>query len=325
MANFPWDKLKAETLRSICSDLGYSRLFYTKEVMLSLLKVVQESGLEKSFAYEQEVYEVKKEKKKKFAQPRPETPSSVKRTRGALVVSDYDTRHKRKRITDPGPRLSRRKSARVLTATSDEPQLKRHARPSKRKAKAAFKTKVAAPPSSTRREVFDGILLSAPRPTSYRGKENAEEHDEEGGDEDAEGDVDMEHEDNSLIPDTQVESSLASSNKENEFITDESSHTEPSEDQQVPDEPVSDDCRPSVLGNMMQQQTEAHPEATMLPVGEEVTEGWPAVASGMGPPGPAEQGISAVEIHQVYPPGQLTAEDESNVEEVLRAVAANGL
>ncbi|KAG6890182.1 hypothetical protein C0995_010887 [Termitomyces sp. Mi166 len=295
MVDFPWDKLKADTLRSICSDLGYPRLFHTKEVMMSLLKLVQESGLKKSFEHEKEIYEAKKEEKS--AQPRLETPSPAKRTRGAMVVSDYDTRHKRKRLSDPGPRFSRRKSTKAPATTSNESQPKRpRGRLSKNKVKATPKLKASGPPS-TRREIFDGILLSTPRPNSYKGKgkEKAEEYDDdEVGDEDAEGDVDMEHEDDGLIPDTQVESSLASSNK--------------------------------VLGNTMQQQTEAQLEMEVLPGSEEeVIEGPTEVASGVAPLGPEEELITTVETHQTYAHGELIAEDVSNVEEVLRNVAANGL
>lgn len=228
MADFPWDKLKAGTLRSVCIDLGYSRL-WTKQEMMSLLKVAQESGrmfkhhcltlkltfsqVERSLEYEKEISEAKKEDK--TVRPHPETPSPTKRTRGALVISDYDTRHKKKRILGPMARLPRR-SAKALATISKESQLRRpRARlPKVGQTKSITKTKVAAPPSSTRREIFDGVLLTPLRPNSFKGKEKAEEHhDDEGGDEDAEGDVDMDHEINDLIPDPQVESSLASSNK----------------------------------------------------------------------------------------------------------------
>ncbi|KAG6887412.1 hypothetical protein C0992_012380 [Termitomyces sp. T32_za158] len=335
MADFPWDKLKAETLRSICTDLGYSRN-WAKPIMLTLLNMVQESGVERTLEYEKEMFEAKKEDK--TAHPLPETPSPIKRTRGALVVSDYDTRHKRKRITGPETRLSR-KSTKALPATSKKSQPRRL---TKVRTKAVSRAKAAAPPSSTRREIFDGVLLT-PRPNSSKGKEKAEEsHDDEGGDEDAEGDVDMDHESCDLIPDPQVESSLASSNKENESPSDDISHTDPLEDEQVPNETVGgkilsftlffiakylslDDT--SVLENTIQQQTEAQLETEILPAGEEVGvgAGWTVVAQEVAPLVVEEQVISTVETHQTYVHGELTAEDVGNVEEVLRAAVAHGL
>ncbi|KAG6885797.1 hypothetical protein C0993_009557 [Termitomyces sp. T159_Od127] len=296
MAEFPWDKLRAETLRSICSDL-----------------------VERSLEYEKELSEAKKEDK--TAHPRPETPSPSKRTRGALVVSDYDTRHKKKRISGPGTRLPR-KTTKALVVTSQKPQPRSpRRRLPKGQTKAVSKTKAAAPPSSTRREIFDGVLLS-PRPSSFKGKERAEEHhDDEGGDEDAEGDVDMDHDNDGLIPDPQVESSLASSNKENEFPSDDISHTDPLEDEHVPDGTVAEDSGPAVLENTIQQQTEAQFETAILPAGEEVVAaGWTAVAQEVAP-----LSDSTVDTHQSYVHGELTSEDLSNIEEVFRAVAANGL
>lgn len=43
MGGFPWDILKAETLRILCRDLGFSQAI-RKDIMISFLTTVEESG-----------------------------------------------------------------------------------------------------------------------------------------------------------------------------------------------------------------------------------------------------------------------------------------
>ncbi|KAG6919676.1 hypothetical protein DXG01_002619 [Tephrocybe rancida] len=322
----PQPKLKAETLRAICADLGLAR-FASKDVMLGVLKKVQELGVEQARESEKEAQATKQQEKS--VQPPPAASPTNTRTRGAAVVSDYDTRHKRKRISDPGPRLSRRKSTRGLATTSDEPPPKRRARPAKPKPISAPKQKATTPPLSTR-QIFDGVLLDAPHPSSSIGKERVQEEvpaeEDVYGDVDAEGDVDMEHQDDGLILDAQFESSLASSNKENESIRDES--VSDVSEEVVPDEHVADNIEPvpsagvpesAVLPPMEEQSVVAGP-----PEGDDVN-GEGLVIAEPEVPSERDDAISMPDTHQLYVASGLTPEDVSNVEELLRAATANGI
>ncbi|KAG6843210.1 hypothetical protein H0H87_006906, partial [Tephrocybe sp. NHM501043] len=114
----------------------------------------------------------------------------------------------------PRPVRSRRKSSRTLAAESEETKPKRRARPSKSKPKCIpiFKMKATVPVSTSIREIFDGVVITAPRSTYMKAKETstADEGRDEymAGMEDAEKDVDMGRADDDLILDTVVESSL---------------------------------------------------------------------------------------------------------------------
>ncbi|KAG6811062.1 hypothetical protein H0H92_009151 [Tricholoma furcatifolium] len=249
MSEFPWDRLKAETLRSICADLGLAR-FVSKDIAMEVLKKVETDGLDDTIEQVDEIIETKKQEKASTAPPTSRRPRNVE-------VSPA-TRPKRKR--DPselGPR-NRRKSERALAAASmDEPQPKRRRgrpstarasaptdgapnpkRPRGRPTKAKLTDAEPKPkrprgrppkvkdsgPQSARRQIFDGVEVEAPRSgrSIYKGKGKAHDHgqDEDGGEEDAEGEIDMEEHvaHVSSVIDTRPESSLASSNKENESI-----------------------------------------------------------------------------------------------------------
>ncbi|KAG6836886.1 hypothetical protein H0H93_001717 [Arthromyces matolae] len=336
MSNFPWDKLKAETLRAICTDLGFPRTFYTKEIMVGLIKMTEDSGLEQSIEHEQELYEAKNEEKSTQI-----TPRARRSERGAPVMSNYDTRHKkRRRVSEPAPKTARSQPARVsATTTTDEPPRKRRGRPPKVKPQVnnppSQQTKISAPPSSTRREVFAGVVLTAPS-SMHRGKAKVEHYEDyDVGDEDAEGDIDMEHEDDGLIPDIQIESSLASSNKgkQNEFDQQESSqgddvqqsHQLSHEYQRGPSfflnhfPPVNPSSAhiDDVLENPVRPLMELPLETVSHPGTESVaTEGFLAT------PVDSTSQLSASKTPQFE--SGLTQEDVNNVEEVLRAVAANG-
>ncbi|KAF8063410.1 hypothetical protein FPV67DRAFT_1506425 [Lyophyllum atratum] len=227
MPEFPWDSLKAETLRSLCRDLGMSRPS-TRGAMIGFLTQVKEQGLEKAIAIESSQTPLKR----KAAPALPITPSE---RRAGKTVSDYDTRHKRARLSDPGPGTSRKTSTRAVqngtTDSSDKPAPKRRGRPPKTTSKLTPKTKTrkeeVSPPSapiSARREIFDGVVVPTVNFGASKGKAKAQE---EMGDEDADGDIDMDHveeQDDGRI--SRVESSLAGSNKENESVSgsDESAH-----------------------------------------------------------------------------------------------------
>jgi hypothetical protein len=145
----------------------------------------------------------------------PGTPSSLKRNRQP-VVSDYNTRHrdKRVRVSDPGPGSSRRKAIRrVNEAIVYSP-----------KSKAA--SKAAASSKLGRRTIFDGVVLPRFFFSGDKGKEKEKEDavvsngtvsqekelqeadGEENGEEGAVAD-----EVNHVLEESRMDSSLAGSNK----------------------------------------------------------------------------------------------------------------
>ncbi|KAG6843656.1 hypothetical protein H0H87_001952 [Tephrocybe sp. NHM501043] len=218
MPNFPWDKLKAESLRGPLEDGANFRPCVSHTLVRHIQLTRSFVTVERALKHEKEIYEAKLHDK---AQASTES-SSIRRS--SAVVSDYGTRQKRNRMSDPRPVRSRRKSSRALAAESEETKPKRRARPSKSKPKSTsiFKKQATVPLSMSTREIFDGVVITAPRSIYMKAKETAPADDgrdeDMAGMEDAEGDVDMGHEDDDLILDTVVESSLASSNKENESI-----------------------------------------------------------------------------------------------------------
>ena len=128
------------------------------------------------------------------------------------VVSDYNTRHrdKRVRVSDPGPGLRRkagRKANGLVEATVRSPKAS--------KSKAAPMT---GPTSKGRRTIFDGVVLPRFLPSVNKRKDEAdavvsngappEEHGEEQGEEDGAADQPL-----GGLEDSRLESSLASSNK----------------------------------------------------------------------------------------------------------------
>jgi hypothetical protein len=155
--------------------------------------------------------------------PAASTPTSLKRIRQP-VVSDYNTRHrdKRVRVSDPGPGSSRRKTMRrVNEATVYTPK----------KTKAA--QKVETPSKPGRRTVFDGVVLPRFFPSADKGKEKEQadtvvtngappeeqEEQEADGEEKGEEGSAPDGVDSVLegLEDSRVESSLASSNKGSSF------------------------------------------------------------------------------------------------------------
>ncbi|KAF9466809.1 hypothetical protein BDZ94DRAFT_140133 [Collybia nuda] len=239
-ATFPWDQLKAESLRSVCRDVGIQGR--TRDVMINFLKSVEMHGLDDALRLHSEETHTSAKPATTATSPAFLTP---KRSREP-VISDYNTRHrdKRVRLSDPGPGASRKRVRVSKKIETKQPQTS-VAAPSRSLGglKSAMKKKTPAKP--VRREIFDGVLL---RKLSLALDKNTLEDDQ--GDDSASGrdndkmgdefsgiapsvpDETLNGEENGLP--SRGESSLADSNKENELIF--TSSTEDEAEQQEHDE-----------------------------------------------------------------------------------------
>lgn len=308
-APFPWDSLKAESLRFVCRDLG--RLPGRRDEMITFLKAVEEQGLENALALE--VRSAPEQKPAEAAATLVTSTPSLKRNRQP-VVSDYNTRHrdKRVRVSDPGPGLSRRQAARRANGTNTS-QAAKYSAKMKTVPKAEATTK-------GRRTIFDGVLL--PRfypPVKEKEKEKETETEKEtekekadavvsdGAASDEKGEeVEADNEEKGEegvdhvlegLEDSKVESSLASSNKENEGI--------------YPGQVSNDEPAPDVDSSHTSQSVEVAPQ---MPDED------------MDAEGEMEQEHEAV-VRQasvaVHPEiGQPSPEDVSHIEQVLELALA---
>jgi len=130
------------------------------------------------------------------------------------VISDYQTRHRDKRvrvISDPGPRSSRRKTTRAAPNGdgSSASQAPVH-RLKPRKSRATPKTPIQ--PKVGRRTIFDGVVLPKFISSSSKGKAKAEVAVHDGEEPQADADP---KDDDALegLEQPRPESSLAGSNK----------------------------------------------------------------------------------------------------------------
>ncbi|KAF5375916.1 hypothetical protein D9615_008214 [Tricholomella constricta] len=312
MVEFPWDSLKAGTLRTLCRDLGFPKIMATKDVMIRFLTKVEQQGPEKALS---ELAQILPKNADKSAPASPAV-SPSKRKLGT-VVSDYDTRHKRTRRSDPGPGLSRRTARGVTSIAAASPNTKvehkRRGRPPKSTTKRGPKKKAAAappsPPADARREIFDGVVLPTRQVRESKGKEKAQNEDL--GEEDAEGDVEMEleeevEEDGGI---SRVESSLASSNKENESIPGDIEAND--QHPEVPEEDnAGDDPSTRVLESTVQMAVQLAIE-DMDAEGEDVAE--------LDEEGPDQTGF--LKLQETH----FTPEDINQIEQALMAAATNAL
>lgn len=141
----------------------------------------------------------------------PSSPSTPKRTRDP-VVSDYDTRHKRARVSDPGPGASRKKVR--VSRKKVEPKLPIPG--NQGESKSPWKRNTALLPK--RREVFDGVLLNRTSFGKGKGKEGGSPAGEDEETRDNENDEVLSGlEGNGL--NFRDESSLADSNKGETIVT----------------------------------------------------------------------------------------------------------
>ncbi|RDB21913.1 hypothetical protein Hypma_011008 [Hypsizygus marmoreus] len=301
--SFPWDQVKANTLRTICRDLGFSSSA-PRETMVTFLNLAADEGLEKAQNWAENWH---KQREEPISAASPATP---KRKMGA-VVSDYETRHKdkRARLSDPGPGVARRPVSRKAAAakasiaaeaptpsTANVTPKRARGRPRKNAPKATEEKPVS---QSAPREIFDGVVLPAPH---HAGKGKGREEDADMGDEAGPPQVNEDGE----------ESSLASSNKENEL--------RPSQPQHLPsNRPANGDAPdgPSTLRVLESSTVEFSASMTdddMDAEGEVVTE--------------SEQVVFArphtIPIIETHPAEQLSAEDVSQIEQFLNNVVANG-
>ncbi|KAG5634965.1 hypothetical protein H0H81_000201 [Sphagnurus paluster] len=261
MPPFPWDSLKADTLRGLCRDLQQSKLT-TRSAMIDFLTKVEEHGVEEAL-----ILQVAPSTSK-IGESTPTRSPATKRSRLGPVVSDYDTRHKKSRRSDSGPLPPRRKPRNVKdTATvngSSAP--KRLGRPPKNKGT----TTPPSVPVSTGRQLFDGVVLASRTPHVSKGKAKAREL--ESGDEDADGDIEM---DDSLVyPDDipRAESSLASSNKENESIFGDLDANPQSSIEAVEDDVGNTPTRGGILASVVQTAVPVMEDEDVDAEGETVDE-----------------------------------------------------
>ncbi|GLB42903.1 hypothetical protein LshimejAT787_1203520 [Lyophyllum shimeji] len=348
MPNIPWASLKAETLRALCRDLGFTK-YTTRDVMIDHLKRVEDQGLEKALARETSAGTPKKATRAVTASPAVATPSTAKRRLGT-VVSDYNTRRKRVRISDPGPRPSRRTtlSARATPAQTTGRAATTTKRPRGRPPKktTAITTTARTPrkrartenggasaPASARKEVFDGVVLPATRSGASKGKGKATEE-EKMGEEDAEGEVEEDYDEGRT---SRVESSLAGSDKENEYIlgSDEANPRNTGQPVEngaaaagtstsgtIPESTVQIVTVVQVAGEDVEPEPEPGADADEDAEGEVVGESDDTAVMVTQGDGPTRHFPVLQEMHLE---SDLTPEDVSNIEQILRSVAADGL
>ncbi|KAG5647867.1 hypothetical protein DXG03_007791 [Asterophora parasitica] len=239
-------------------------------------------------------------KKRDTSAPASPSASPTKRKLGA-VVSDYDTRHKRARKSDPGlqPRTTRSVVTTTTPSTSGQAAPKRRGRTPNNAPKPASKS-VATPsaPFSARREFFDGVVLNVRSVPASKGKEKAEYADEDLGEEDADGDREMPDEELDFV--SRIESSLAGSNKENESIDMDTTYRNGAESE---DDDAGNNPSTRVLENPI--QTAAHKETI-------------GAAGDVAELQDAEEGPEHLETIRVKEVNHVTLED---VSQFLAAVA----
>ncbi|KAK0200330.1 hypothetical protein DFS33DRAFT_144265 [Desarmillaria ectypa] len=221
-AKFPWDSLKAETLRAICRDIGIGYVG-KRETILSHLQLIHELGLDKALS-----------KIKDSQVTEPTTARPRKRKSDAAEVapeSPPKPRAKRPRPSDAEPASTPRRT-RANTALEESPRRssrktkpteKISAKPKAVKAKAAAKTpiKAKAPRKRTsapnsRSSQFDGVVvprIRRTRPGDVVGQAAEGERGLEGGARSSP--VKKQEADDE---ESKASSSYGSSNKENEEI-----------------------------------------------------------------------------------------------------------
>ncbi|KAM6499523.1 hypothetical protein JOM56_005031 [Amanita muscaria] len=138
--SFPWDQIKAESMRSLCRDLGLKQPHTTRSTMIDFLESVWKVGLPKALDNASATTPSSalrtSQKRTRDTPTTVTTASSVsngdesspskRHRRGPDVRSDYNTRYKadrRGRLSDPGPieRRSGRPSANGTSAVVERP------------------------------------------------------------------------------------------------------------------------------------------------------------------------------------------------------------
>ncbi|KAK0462199.1 hypothetical protein IW261DRAFT_1576446 [Armillaria novae-zelandiae] len=161
---FPWDSLKAETLRAICRDIGVGYV-RKRETVLSHLQLIHEIGLDKALQKikdspvtepasartrkrKSDAADVEPESppKSRAKRPRPsdaESPSAPRRTRANTALEETPRRSSRK--TKPTEKISAKIKAVKAKATAKIPS------------KAKPRRRISAP--NSRSSQFDGVVV----------------------------------------------------------------------------------------------------------------------------------------------------------------------
>ncbi|PBK63660.1 uncharacterized protein ARMOST_09894 [Armillaria ostoyae] len=219
-SKFPWDTLKAETLRAICRDIGIG-FVGKRETILSHLQLIHEIGLDKALqkikdspVIEPAAARTRKRKsdaanlepesppKSRAKRPRPsdaEPASTPRRTRANTALEESPRRSSRK--TKPTEKIS----AKTKVVVKAKPTAKTPSKPKPRK-------RASAP--NSRSSQFDGVVvprIKRTRPGDVNGA--AVEGEGEGGP--GSSPVKKQEADDE---ESKASSSYGSSNKENEEI-----------------------------------------------------------------------------------------------------------
>ncbi|KAK0187240.1 hypothetical protein F5146DRAFT_1142201 [Armillaria mellea] len=161
---FPWDSLKAETLRAICRDIGIGYV-RKRETMLSHLQLIHEIGLDKSLPKIRDAPVTEpasartRKRKNDAADVEPETPpkSRAKRPRPSDSEPASTTRRTRANVAlEESPRRSSRKTKPTEKISAKIKEVKAKVTV-KTPSKAKPKKRVSAP--NSRSSQFDGVVV----------------------------------------------------------------------------------------------------------------------------------------------------------------------
>ncbi|KAF9005055.1 hypothetical protein BDQ17DRAFT_1408427 [Cyathus striatus] len=147
-SKFPWENIRANTLRLICQELGYKAL-PTRQQMISFLETTANK----------EVFEIALA----TAAVRRSTASSPTKRKASPAAAnneahEYNTRAKKPRTSDPGPRR-RKPTERGTVATAT---LKQRGRGRPRKSVPTTRVDGEESDSASKsKTVFDGVILPA--------------------------------------------------------------------------------------------------------------------------------------------------------------------
>ncbi|KAK0434548.1 uncharacterized protein EV420DRAFT_1488594 [Desarmillaria tabescens] len=192
-ARFPWDSLKAETLRAICRDIGIG-FVGKRETVLSHLQLIHELGLDKALTKikDSQVTEPAsartRKRKSDAAEVEPESPpkSRAKRSRPSDAEPASTPRRTRANTAlDESPRRSSRKTKPTEKISAKTKAVK--AKPAARTPARAKATKKRTSAPNSRSSQFDGVVvprIKRTRPGAVNGAEA--EQAPEGGEEEGE-------------------------------------------------------------------------------------------------------------------------------------------
>lgn len=225
-AKFPWDSLKAETLRAISRDIGIGYIG-KRETILSHLQLIHEIGLDKALQKIKDLQAIElvsarsRKRKSDAADVEPETlpksrakrrrpsdaepTSTPRRTRATTALEESPRRSSRK--TKPTEKISAKTRAAKAKASAKTPV----------KAKTSRK-KVSAP--NSRSSQFDGVVvprIRRTRPGDVNGAEACPAAEPEGEAEGESGTSPVKKQE-ADDEESKASSSYGSSNKENEEI-----------------------------------------------------------------------------------------------------------